>query len=79
MEADLHITDSQYLIALSTFFITYSLLEFASNAIMKRLNPSLWLAFLITVWGVVTLLHGFVRNYGELVGKQLVFCGRIPL
>ncbi|KLO13926.1 MFS general substrate transporter [Schizopora paradoxa] len=72
MEADLHVTDSQYLVALSTFFITYSLLEFASNAIMKRLSPSLWLTFLITMWGVVTLLHGFVRNYGQLVACRVI-------
>ncbi|KAJ3721532.1 MFS general substrate transporter [Lentinula raphanica] len=61
------ISDTQYLIALTVYFFPYALLEPASNVILRRLKPSLWLSSLIFCWGVVVICHGFIQSYGGLV------------
>lgn len=40
-----------------------------SNLVMKRVSPRWWLAGLTTVWGVIAMSLGFVRNY---VSRPLV-------
>ncbi len=75
MTDDLHITDKQYLIALTVFFFPYSLFEVRdirwwqanlspsvshnlhvgqppSNVALKKLRPSIWLSFIMLVWGI---------------------------
>ena len=71
MEADLHMTDKQYLIALTAFFFPYALFELPSNILLKKLRPSRWLSFLILCWGIVMTMHGVVKNYGQLVGEYM--------
>lgn len=72
MQADLHITDTQYLIALTVFFFPYSLFEPPSNVALKRLRPSRWLSFIMLIWGIVMTLHGVIHNYGGLVGLRFL-------
>jgi len=72
MTTDLHITDNQYLIALTVFFLPYALFEPASNVILRRLRPSMWLSFLILVWSIIMTLHGVVRSYGGLVTLRVL-------
>ncbi|KAJ4002442.1 MFS general substrate transporter [Lentinula boryana] len=66
------ITDTQYLIALTVYFFPYALLEPASNVILRRLKPSLWLSSLILCWGVVMVCHGFIQSYGGLVTVRVL-------
>lgn len=63
------ITDKQYLIALTAYFFPYALLEVrgiyamfarcidlmqpASNIILRRVRPSIWLSSMMFVWGIV--------------------------
>ncbi|KAI0067785.1 MFS general substrate transporter [Artomyces pyxidatus] len=72
MEASLHITDQQYLIALTVFFFPYSLFEPASNLALRYLRPSRWLSFLVFIWGIVMTFHGFAHNYGDLIGLRFL-------
>ncbi|TDL28579.1 MFS general substrate transporter [Rickenella mellea] len=72
MEADLHITDTQYLIALISFFFTCALFEMPSNILLKRLRPSRWLSFLMLMWGIIMTLHGVIRNYGDLITSRVL-------
>ncbi|KAI0034264.1 MFS general substrate transporter [Vararia minispora EC-137] len=75
METDLHLTDQQYLIALTVFFFPYSLLEPASNLALRQLRPSRWFAVIVFVWGlamVFPMCHGFARNYGDLLGLRIL-------
>ncbi|OSX64376.1 hypothetical protein POSPLADRAFT_1054989 [Postia placenta MAD-698-R-SB12] len=62
MEADLHITDQQYLIALTVFYFPYAVFEVPSNVVLKKLRPSRWLSILMLAWGVVMTCQGLVRN-----------------
>ncbi|KAJ3904179.1 MFS general substrate transporter [Lentinula edodes] len=66
------ISDTQYLIALTVYFFPYALLEPASNVILRRLKPSLWLSSLIFCWGVVMVCHGFIQSYGGLVAVRVL-------
>ena len=53
LEQDLHITDQQYLIALTIFFFSYAIFEVPSNVFLKRLRPSVWLSLLMFFWGIM--------------------------
>ncbi|KAK0188656.1 MFS general substrate transporter [Armillaria mellea] len=70
LEADLHITDGQYLLALTIFFFSYALFEVPSNVFLKRLRPSLWLSSLMLLWGTMMTVQGLVHNYGGLLGMR---------
>ncbi|PCH36324.1 MFS general substrate transporter [Wolfiporia cocos MD-104 SS10] len=70
MEQDLHISDHQYLVALTLFFIPYALFEVPSNVILKRIRPSLWISFLMLGWGIMMTVQGLVHNYGGLIGMR---------
>jgi sugar phosphate permease len=72
MATDLGITDKQYLIALTVFFFPYALLEPASNVVLRRIRPSVWLSSMMFVWGIVMMCHGFLHNYGGLVTLRVL-------
>ncbi|KZT05887.1 MFS general substrate transporter [Laetiporus sulphureus 93-53] len=72
MTTDIHLTDKQYLIALTVFFFPYALFELPSNMVLKRLRPSRWLAFIMFVWGIAMTMHGVITNYGGLVGLRVL-------
>ncbi|KZT21600.1 MFS general substrate transporter [Neolentinus lepideus HHB14362 ss-1] len=70
LEQDLHITDSQYLMALTVFFFPYAIFEVPSNVFLKRLRPSIWLSALMFCWGIMMTVQGLVHNYGGLLGMR---------
>lgn len=45
---------NDYSISLVVFFITYVLFEVPSNLILAKTRPSIFLATIMTLWGVVT-------------------------
>ena len=59
-----------YNVALCIFFPFYVAAEIPSNIMMKRTRPSLWIPFIMVVWGVITTLMGIVKSYpGLLVAR----------
>ncbi|KAI0080273.1 MFS general substrate transporter [Panus rudis PR-1116 ss-1] len=72
MQDDIHITDKQYLIALTVFFFPYSLFEPPSNVALKKLRPARWLGFIMFVWGIAMTMHGLVTNYAGLLGLRFL-------
>ncbi|KAG7445010.1 MFS general substrate transporter [Guyanagaster necrorhizus] len=70
LEADLQITDKQYLLALTVFFFSYALFEVPSNVFLKRFRPSLWLSSLMLLWGIMMTVQGLVHNFGGLLGMR---------
>ncbi|KAJ7879976.1 MFS general substrate transporter [Mycena olivaceomarginata] len=67
LERDLEISDNQYLISLTVFFIASVV---PSNIFLKRLRPSVWFAFLMVMWGLIMTLQGVAHNFGGLVGLR---------
>ncbi|KAI1122329.1 major facilitator superfamily domain-containing protein [Nemania abortiva] len=72
LEEDLGLTPNQFQIAVSILFVTYLLFEIPSNLVLKPFGPQRWMAFIVTVWGVIALATGFVRNFGSLVALRLL-------
>ncbi|KAJ7281384.1 MFS general substrate transporter [Mycena rebaudengoi] len=70
LEGDLKITDNQYLVSLTVFFISYSIFEVPSNIFLKRLRPSIWFSLIMIMWGLMMTLQGLAHNYGGLVGLR---------
>ncbi|KAJ8107285.1 hypothetical protein ONZ43_g6782 [Nemania bipapillata] len=72
LEEDLGLTPNQFQIAVSILFVTYLLFEIPSNLVLKPFGPQRWMAFIVTVWGIIALATGFVRNFGSLVALRLL-------
>ncbi|PPQ62988.1 hypothetical protein CVT24_006094 [Panaeolus cyanescens] len=72
LEQDIGITDKQYLIALTVFFFPYALLEPASNVFLRRVKPSIWLSTMMLLWGIVTVMHGVIKDYGGLITVRVL-------
>ncbi|KIM99148.1 hypothetical protein OIDMADRAFT_181575 [Oidiodendron maius Zn] len=72
MQTDLHLTSSDYSLALSIFFIGYLLLEVPSNMILSRTRPSLYLPSLMFVWGCLVTAYTGVNTKSGLVGLRFV-------
>lgn len=70
MNKDLHLTGTQYNIALTVFFFPYALLEVPSNMVLKVVRPSVWIAVMMLAWGTVMALMGIVKNHSELTGAR---------
>ncbi|KAK2739568.1 hypothetical protein FQN57_006530 [Myotisia sp. PD_48] len=70
MERDLKLHGSQYNVALTLFFIPYSLLEVPSNIVLKLLKPSIWITIMVFSWGTVMTCMGFVQNYRGLLAAR---------
>ncbi|KAF8518498.1 MFS general substrate transporter [Hysterangium stoloniferum] len=71
LEADLGLTGFEYNIALTLFYVTYSLVEIPSNLILKRFG-SVWLAILIILSGVVAISTAFIQSFTGLIITCLV-------
>jgi MFS family permease len=71
MDKDLNLVGTQYNIALTVFFLTYTTFELPSNLLLKKLRPSIWLPAIMVAWGIVTTLTGLVQDYHGLVVARL--------
>ena len=65
---DLGMTNIQYNIVLSIFFIPYILLEVPSNVVLKKFRrPSSYLGTLVVSWGLIMTFTGLVKNFAGLM------------
>jgi len=53
LQKDLNMTNNQYNISLTVFFISYSLFEPLTNVLLKKLRPSIFLPAIMIMWGIV--------------------------
>ncbi|KAL0933915.1 vitamin H transporter [Colletotrichum truncatum] len=74
MADDLSLSSSQYSVVLVVFFIGYVLFEPPSNMILVRTRPSLYLPFIMALWGVLTCIMAVVKHYHHLIVLR-VFVG----
>ncbi|KAF2102142.1 MFS general substrate transporter [Rhizodiscina lignyota] len=70
MQTSLGLTGSQYNVALTVFFIPYSLLEVPCNVVAKILKPHIWLSIMMFFWGICMTLMGVVHGYGGLIAAR---------
>lgn len=67
LREDLKLDGVKYNTALTIFFVPYILCEIPSNVLLKKLKPHLWLSGCMFMFGLVTMLQGFVQNYAGLL------------
>ncbi|KAI6120135.1 major facilitator superfamily domain-containing protein [Pisolithus croceorrhizus] len=68
----LHLTGSQFNVALSVFFISYSLFEFPANVILQFVRPSRWLPGIMFAWGIAMTFMGLVKSYPQLTAMRFL-------
>ncbi|SMR61887.1 unnamed protein product [Zymoseptoria tritici ST99CH_1E4] len=68
---DLRLTDTQYNLCLTVFWLTYGAFEVPSNMVLKRLRPSIWLPTIMMGWGIVMTLMGLVQGFHGLLVARL--------
>lgn len=66
---DLH--GNQFATALTVFFVPYIVFEVLSNYVIKIVKPHIWLSCLILLFGLVTLLVAYSKNFGGLIVCRL--------
>lgn len=59
LQADLELSDLQYNLCLTIFFIPYALFEIPANVMLKLLKPVVWLTVITLSWGTVMTLTGY--------------------
>jgi sugar phosphate permease len=67
---DLHMSPGQYNLALTIFFISYSIFEPLTNILLKRLRPSVFLPIIMSLWGICMLCMGFSQNFSGLAAAR---------
>ncbi|KAI8092333.1 major facilitator superfamily domain-containing protein [Gilbertella persicaria] len=72
IQHDLHLTPQELSTAISAFYITYIIFEVPSNIVLKRTNPVMWLSLIMLLWGVMTLVMAFAKNFASLLICRLL-------
>lgn len=73
MVKDLGISDIEWNVVLSVFFVPYILLEVPSNMLLKRFKrPSVYLGILVVAWGVIMTCMGVVQNFSGLLATRIL-------
>ncbi|KZV66442.1 MFS general substrate transporter [Peniophora sp. CONT] len=67
MYKGLGLTDYQYNLALSIFFVGYVIFETPSNILLKRLRPRFYIPALTALWGMICALFAVVESPGALI------------
>ncbi len=79
---DLNLTEVQFGVAASFFYVGYILFEIPSNLMLHRLGIGLTFLRIMTLWGVTTVLLAFVTNalhfYGLRFTIGLAEAGFVP-
>lgn len=63
-------TNSQYNLALTIFFISYSVFEPLTQIMLKRFRPSVFIPVIMLLWGVCMALMGLVTNFAGLAAAR---------
>lgn len=67
LEEDLGMSGTDFNLATSIFFIGYLLMQLPSNLLITRVRPSLYLAGVTTIWGVVSTCNAATHKFSDLV------------
>lgn len=63
----LDISQLQFTLATTTFFIPYVIFQSFSNLTMRHIRPHFWISALVLLYGVVIFCTGFVKNFTGFV------------
>lgn len=67
MSTDLKTAEgNRYNVLAMIFFIGYCLIDIPAAFLVRKVGPALWIGFVGTAWGVITIGQGFVKTWGQL-------------
>ncbi|KAF9888500.1 hypothetical protein FE257_008607 [Aspergillus nanangensis] len=73
MNEDLHLDQgTRYSVMVLVFFVTYTLAQIPSNAIVRRIGTRWVISSLILAWGIVTIGFGLTTSWKQLVALRVV-------
>lgn len=82
LATELGLKNVEYNTALTIFFVPYITFELASNILLKRFSPRVWLSCCGMAFAAVTVFQGLVQNYSGLLTTRfflgLFECGMFP-
>ncbi|KAF1935439.1 MFS general substrate transporter [Clathrospora elynae] len=68
LQEDLNINNTQYATCLSILYVGYILMQIPSNILINRIpRPSLYIAVVMLIWGMISTLSGNVTNFAGMV------------
>lgn len=67
LEKDLGMTGADYNLATSIFFVGYLFMQLPSNILITKVRPSIYLATVVTLWGVVSTCNAAAKNLTHLI------------
>jgi MFS family permease len=67
LQEDLGMSNIQYNLTLTIFFISYSVFEPLTNVLLKKLRPSVFLPIIMIWWGICMATMGLVHNFSGLM------------
>src|SRR4029453_17250945 len=62
LQRALGLSHTQYAIGAGLFFLGYCLFEIPSNIILDRVGARLWIARIMVVWGIASMLTMFIND-----------------
>src|SRR5262245_14982755 len=62
MRGELHLNLIQYAAALNAFLAAYALMYLGSGVVLDRTGSRLGLAFFVSVWSIISALHGLTAG-----------------
>ncbi|MBW0479250.1 hypothetical protein O181_018965 [Austropuccinia psidii MF-1] len=71
LQKDLHMTDHQYSMALMATIIPYIAADLPATLVQKKIGSNIFLPTMITIWGIITTLQGFIRSYSGLIAARI--------
>jgi len=71
LQEDLRLDNTQYSTCLSILYLGYILMQVPSNMMVNRITrPSLYIAAVMLVWGLISALTGVVNTFGGMVSTR---------
>lgn len=67
LQTDLGFSDHQYQIVVTVLFVPYIAAELPSNLLLRYLGPQIVMPTLLSVWGIVVMIQGFITTYEGLI------------
>lgn len=71
LQEDLKLSDNEYSLSLTIFFISYSLFEPLTQVLLKRFRPPIFIPTIMVLWSISMVCMGLVHSFGGLMVARL--------
>ncbi|KAI1083105.1 retrograde regulation protein 2 [Whalleya microplaca] len=72
LPSTLGMTNDEYNTCLLMFYIGYCITQVPGNLIIGKVRPSYYICLVTSLWGVISMSQGFVKNFSQLAGVRFL-------